>query len=235
MKLTLTLLFSSILFVGCFNKLKKNNALADNISTAFETNDVEVFQGIATGEDGKHPFIDISIAGVPMLDNDTLYDITNVASKCALMTFDNLDKEERKNSTTIDVSVTRRLKGEERKFTYKYDVPTIKKVKNQLELINGVFNLWIKNEFEKSYNLFDERFIALFPLENYTATFGRAEADLGKIKSYEISGFDIVEMEIYGKSQKLIKYKTISYRNDPHSIVFFLEPDDKSKVLGINM
>ena len=152
-----------------------------------------------------------------------------------MMVYDNLDENDINSNTSIEIKVERIQNGENRKFTYKYDIETIKIVKNQLGLIDSIFNFWISNDIEKTYNLFDEEFKALTTPENFTTIFNRASEELGQIKSYELVGFDVVEIDIYGKTQKVIKYNTISHRNKAHKIIFFLETNDNSKVLGINM
>jgi hypothetical protein len=228
-------LLCSIIFASCFNTIKKQQVLADQVSKAFGTKEVKVFQGVATGDNGTYPFIEVSIASVPFVDQDTVYDVANLASTCAIIVFDNLEGEKRKDNTTIDIHVIREHTGEKMKLTYKYDVATIKTVKHQLLLIDSLYKLWIQKNYKNAYDVFDERFKALSNLEEYDNNFTKAATDLGEIKGYKLEGFDLVEMEIFGKKHNLVKYNTISYRTDAYSIVFYLEPNTNSKVLGIDM
>ena len=78
MRLLFTSLLSTILLVGCSNNIRNQHDLKDKISEAFGTQDVEVFQGMSTGDHGTYPFIEISLAGVPQLDSDTLYDVSYI-------------------------------------------------------------------------------------------------------------------------------------------------------------
>jgi hypothetical protein len=235
MKLIFGTLFCLILFASCFNTIKKQQVLADQVSKAFGTKEVEVFQGVATGDNGTYPFIEITISSLPFVDRDTLYDVENIASSCAILVYDNLSDEKRKDNTAIDIHVIRQQAGEQEKVTYKYDVATIKTVKHQLLLIDSIYNFWTQKNYEGSYEMFDDRFKGSSTLEQYNDVFKKAAVDLGEMKGYKLEGFDVVEMEIYGKKQTLVKYNTISYRSDAHSIVLFLEPSKNSKVLGINM
>lgn len=216
MKKVLSILCFSFLLMSCAseNQQKALAKVADvyNAKTGFS-------KGFSTsvGQE-KITYFRIKVSDSDIIENLIL---ENVASNVAIMVYNDLTEEEKKDYTNIEVEITKKDTTQE-KVLRNFKLEELANPAKQVTVFETLSNAVMNNDFELMANLIEPQYRQPQTAEKMSAYFKNFSSQNGKIESYKRTQFalrniDGVSYYVYSGFFLFENGKHLNYNLETHS------------------